>query len=119
MDDWLYEREKKNKEKELDHCFRELMELCGKLRRKYSEIPDAVFQEYLNSERTEKDRETRRKYPNLEKDLTAYMEKKRVFFSLCEDLDQLDWDWDDDYYDGYHINIKGHRINTITGKEEK
>ena len=125
MDNWLYERDKKNKERELDHCFRELMEMSGGLRKKYKDIPDSVFQEYLNCECSEKeqeelerisgeffcryakkkvlkiDGERKRKYPNLENDIVVYLEKKAEFFSLCMDLDMMDEWKDDDLFDDY------------------
>ena len=50
MDNWLYERDKRNIEKELDQCFRQLMELCGEIMNKYKDIPQSAIQEYLNCE---------------------------------------------------------------------
>jgi len=125
MDNWLYERDKKNKEKELDRCFRELMEQGGEICKKYKDISKNDLQSYLNCERTpeqekerqeilgdfyvyygkkkilEIDSQTIRKYPKLKEDIMTYIKKKDEFFSLCMDLDMMDEWKDDDLFDDY------------------
>lgn len=132
MDNWLYERDKKNKEKELDRCFRELMEQGGEICKKYKDIPKINLQNYLNCECTpeqeeefrkmvgdfyvycyrkkkilEIDPQTIRKYPKLKEDIVTYIKKKDEFLSLCQDLDRMEeWKNDDlfDDYVGHHFN---------------
>ena len=120
MDNWLYERDKRNIEKELDQCFRGLMELCMEIMNKYKDIPQSAIQEYLNCECTQEiTLQAIRKYPKFKEDIASYLKKKEDFFSFCEALDMLDFEWNDDFdSDGYHINIDGCRMNMFTGEEE-
>lgn len=132
MDDWLYEREKRSIEKQLDRCYRELMEICGEICDKYSDIPKAILQDYLNCGCIEKpnyeyrsrsgeivkrhgfhekvleiDQRSLRKYPELKADIAVYITKKGEFSNYCYRLRKLKEWKEDDFEDDYIMHHLG------------
>ncbi|MBE5972850.1 MAG: hypothetical protein E7246_10095 [Lachnoclostridium sp.] len=127
MDNWLYERDKRSIEKQLDRCYRELMEICGEICNKYSDIPKPILQDYLNCECIEKpkseyrsrsgriiknyvfpkkvleiDQRTLKKYPELKEDIIIYITKKGDFSSYCYKLRRLK-EWKEDEFEEDYI----------------
>lgn len=94
MNKWEREllRKKQALEKEIYHCFEEMVRICETMRADYEDMSDATLQKYLNLDKyayLEIEDDIEDKYPDFRVDLVTYMQWKERFHERCYELEMF------------------------------